>query len=138
MSSQANSAGSQSSNQPGQPSNGSQNPSSQSLQQAAQALQQAARSMQPGRPSSQQASSQPGESSQSSEGGDGSGTHADMDISSIEQELQRRARREWGQLPGNLRTEILQGSQRKPNGDYAKLIKWYSEEIQKAQEKLAP
>ncbi|WP_166824240.1 hypothetical protein [Thalassoroseus pseudoceratinae] len=138
MSSQASSSSSKPSNQPGQQSGNSPSQSSQSLKQAAEALQQAARSMQPSQPSSQQASSEPGQSSQSLEGGDGSGTQADTDIHSIEQELKRRARREWGQLPGNLRTEILQGSQRKPNGDYAKLIKWYSEEIQKAQENKTP
>ena len=35
-------------------------------------------------------------------------------------------------LSGNLKTEILQSSQRKANGDYAKLIKLYFEELAKA------
>lgn len=50
----------------------------------------------------------------------------------LDTELKRRAMKNWGKLPGNLKTEILQSSQRKANGDYAKLIKLYFEELAKA------
>jgi hypothetical protein len=50
----------------------------------------------------------------------------------LDMELKRRAMKNWGKLTGNLKTEILQSSQRKANGDYAKLIKLYFEELAKA------
>ncbi|NQV29032.1 MAG: hypothetical protein HQ518_32155 [Rhodopirellula sp.] len=50
----------------------------------------------------------------------------------LDTELKRRAMKNWGQLSGNLKTEILQSSQRKANGDYARLIKLYFEELAKA------
>lgn len=50
----------------------------------------------------------------------------------LDTELKRRAMKNWGKLTGNLKTEILQSSQRKANGDYAKLIKLYFEELAKA------
>ncbi len=48
-------------------------------------------------------------------------------------ELEKLRSRNWGQLPGHLQTEILQAAQKKPNGDYAKLIKLYFEEIARTQ-----
>jgi hypothetical protein len=50
----------------------------------------------------------------------------------LDMELKRRAMKNWGKLTGKLKTEILQSSQRKANGDYAKLIKHYFEELAKA------
>lgn len=50
----------------------------------------------------------------------------------LDADLQRRAMKNWGKLSGTLKTEILQSSQRKANGDYAKLIKLYFEELAKA------
>ena len=41
--------------------------------------------------------------------------------------------RNWGELPGELKTEILQAAKRKPDGDYARLIQKYFEEISKVQ-----
>ena len=46
----------------------------------------------------------------------------------------RREGRDWGKLPGHLQTEILQGAQKNPNGDYARLIRMYFTEIAKATE----
>ena len=66
-------------------------------------------------------------------GNSGTGTFAGGDIQGpLNIELQRRAMKNWGKLSGNLKTEILQSSQRKANGDYAKLIKLYFEELAKA------
>ncbi len=44
----------------------------------------------------------------------------------------RREGRDWGKLPGNLQTEILQGAKRSPNGDYSRLIRLYFREIARA------
>jgi hypothetical protein len=102
----------------------------QSLQQAAQALQQAAQEMtgngqQPNR-------STPGNANSTSPGGGEGNSSEGGDLSPLQQQLQAQAMRNWGKLPGKLKTEILQSAQRKANGDYAKLIKLYFEEIAKA------
>lgn len=48
--------------------------------------------------------------------------------------LKRRiAGRKWGELPGKLQTEILQAAQKKPNSEYADLIRKYFKEIAKTQ-----
>lgn len=66
-------------------------------------------------------------------GNSGTGAFVAGDIGGpLDTELKRRAMKNWGRLPGNLKTEILQSSQRKANGDYAKLIKLYFEELAKA------
>ena len=46
--------------------------------------------------------------------------------------MKRQALQNWGKLPGKLQTEILQSAGRKKNGDYAKLIKLYFEELAKS------
>lgn len=45
----------------------------------------------------------------------------------------RLAGRKWGELPGTLQTEILQAAQKKPNSEYADLIRQYFKEIAKTQ-----
>jgi hypothetical protein len=66
-------------------------------------------------------------------GNSGTGAFAAGELTGpLNTELQRRAMKNWGKLSGNLKTEILQSSQRKANGDYAKLIKLYFEELAKA------
>jgi hypothetical protein len=52
--------------------------------------------------------------------------------------LRHQNREEWGQLSGQLKTEILQGNKQKPEGDYARLIKLYSEELLKKQQSQPP
>lgn len=144
--------------QPGQPGQGQSNgtspsplaKSAQSLKQAAQALARAAQQSQPGRspggppsgsgqpdaqgqPGGQQASadgqSQPGGEGGGAGGGSGTGAQVEADLSRLESELKKLSGRDWGQLPGHLRTEIIQAARRRPNSDYSKLIKLYFEEI---------
>jgi len=113
---------------------------SQSLKEAAKSLAQAAENMQPRKMNNQnrmkngnnKASFQFSESAQG-EGVNGTGAQVEVDLTQLNSELQRLSRREWGQLPGQLRTEILQGSRQKNNGDYARLIKLYFQEIAKTQ-----
>jgi len=52
-------------------------------------------------------------------------------LTNLDEELKRQAMQNWGKLPGKLQTEILQSAGRKKNGDYAKLIKIYFEELAK-------
>lgn len=51
------------------------------------------------------------------------------DLRKLEAELKKQTGRDWGQLPGNLKTEILQAARRRPNSEYSRLIKSYFEEI---------
>jgi hypothetical protein len=58
---------------------------------------------------------------------------SDMAMQQLELELKNLKSRNWGQLPGKLRTEILQSKKKNPNADYARHIKLYFEEIAKQQ-----
>ena len=62
-------------------------------------------------------------------GNQGTGAQAAVDLRQLESQLKSLSGRDWGQLPGHLRTEIIQAARRKPNSDYAKLIKHYFQEI---------
>jgi hypothetical protein len=129
----------------GQPSALAQN--AQALDQIAQMLNDAAQQLQPngqqgqqpgqpGQPGqqAQNQQAQPGQPGQagSGEGSTGTGNQQTADLSPLDVQLKRHAAKNWGQLPGKLQTEILQSAQRKANGDYAKLIKLYFQEISKA------
>ncbi len=59
------------------------------------------------------------------------GTQVDVDLKQLDVELKKQAQRNWGKLPGQLRTEILQGASKTPRPEYAKQIKSYFEEIAK-------
>lgn len=126
-------------NQPGQQTqqrNGALAEAADALQQAAEMLSDAAQQLaadgsqsddNQGQSNQQPSSQQPGL------GNSGTGSFADGEIKGpLDTELKRRAMKNWGKLSGNLKTEILQSSQRKANGDYAKLIKLYFEELAKA------
>ena len=64
-------------------------------------------------------------------GGDGSGTNVTVDLRQLDAELKRQASRNWGRLPGQLRTEILQGAGKKSHPEYTQRIKSYFDEITK-------
>ena len=126
-------------NQPGQQTqqrNGALAEAADALQQAAEMLSEAAQQLaadgsqsgdNEGQSNQQPSSQQPGL------GNSGTGSFADGEIKGpLDTELKRRAMKNWGKLSGNLKTEILQSSQRKANGDYAKLIKLYFEELAKS------
>jgi hypothetical protein len=92
------------------------------MQQAAQSLQRAAQQMakatKPGEPN------QP--SNPTAEGAKGGG---DADSTKIAKELARFSGKKWGELPGQLRTKIVQEMKAKYGDDYARMIKLYFEQI---------
>jgi hypothetical protein len=54
---------------------------------------------------------------------------AAADLSELKDLVRRKTGRTWGELPGHLRTEILQMSQGRYRDDYARLIQLYFREI---------
>lgn len=101
-----------------------------SLQQVASMLQAAAQQMN-GRPAS---GSQPASGSPSGVprglGNAGTGNFSAGPVGDVpDVVLNPGSQKDWGRLPGRLKTEILQATQRKPDGDYSKLIKLYFEEL---------
>jgi hypothetical protein len=112
---------------------------SQALKQGAESMRQAARDMQlrPGEGGQQQmASSEPGKPGQShgnSRQASSHGANESARIVDMQSHLKNLSSRNWGQLPGTLQTEILQATRRRPDGDYARLIKMYFEDISRTQ-----
>ncbi len=133
--------------QPGE--NGSpMNPSAaQSLQEAAAALQQAARQLQPSPQQrmsqlSQNASQQgrAGQPPPNSEAANnpGSDSSPGVNLTDLELHLQELSTRNWGELSGTLKTELQNTSRKRPEGDYARLIKLYFEDISRRQAPEVP
>ncbi len=54
---------------------------------------------------------------------------AESDLSELQALIRARTGRAWGELPGHLRTELLQMSQGRYRDDYARLIQLYFREI---------
>lgn len=63
--------------------------------------------------------------------GQSDAAQVESDLKLLDAELKKQAQRNWGKLPGQLRTEILQGATKTPRPEYAKQIKSYFEEIAK-------
>jgi len=110
------------------------------LDRAADALSQAAQQLEPGQQADASGQSKldfdnlpPDMRRNETPGGEGgkkmSGGEGEIDIDDLEREFDRLSKREWGQLPRNLRTEILQSAGAKPDSEYARLIKLYFREI---------
>ncbi len=57
------------------------------------------------------------------------GGTADPDLTEIKELIRRKTGRAWGELPGHLRTEILQTAQGRYRDDYVRLIQLYFREI---------
>ncbi len=121
----------------GNPSqSGQQLSSSEALRQAAQSMRQAA-----GKSGMSQSQQKPGDSDQQAqESSSGSGNEA-SDFGSTQQlaelmqmqiDLSNMSKRDWGKLPGELQTELLESSQKKASGEYQKLIRRYFNDISKA------
>jgi hypothetical protein len=91
------------------------------MQKAAQALQQAAQQLAPGKPGQPQPNSQPAELGVASQGR--------PDPSLLGKDMQQYAGKPWGELPGQLRTKIIQDMKEKYGDDYARRIKLYFEQI---------
>ncbi len=96
---------------------------SQSMHQAAEDLRAASQPSQ----SLAQAPSQPGENPVLDP--NGLGQMAEVNGSALDPARLARGGRAWGELPGHLRTEILQMSQGQYRADYARLIQLYFREI---------
>ncbi len=54
---------------------------------------------------------------------------AEADLSALQDLVRKKTGRQWGELPGHLRTEILQLSKGRYRDDYARLIQLYFREI---------
>lgn len=95
--------------------------------------QQAGQPGQPGQPNGPAEAGEPGEPGQpgGAIAGGGGGAQAEPDLKQLDAELKKQGQRNWGKLPGQLRTEILQGANKKTRPEYARQIKSYFEEIAK-------
>jgi hypothetical protein len=93
---------------------------------AAQSLQQAAKGMQGASDQKAQGSSQPG--GDNPNGGDADGKRPPVS-SDVAKELERHAGKKWGDLPGELRTRILQDVKAQYGDDYARIIRLYFESL---------
>lgn len=89
-----------------------------------------------------QPSQQPGESPSEESGAPSTapsgqptefGTQETLRLADLEAHLEQMTSRNWGELPGTLKTEILQSSRKRPRGDYARLIRLYFESISRAE-----
>jgi hypothetical protein len=61
-----------------------------------------------------------------------------LDLAELKARVRSKTGRTWGELPGHLRTEILQMSQGRYRDDYARLIQLYFREIAAGAEQLQP
>ncbi len=57
------------------------------------------------------------------------GGKAEADLTALKEAIRRNTGRSWGELPGHLRTAILDTSQGRYREDYARLIQLYFREI---------
>lgn len=109
------------------------------LSKAAAALQEAAQRLKPRKPGERQAPSegsdgqQPSDETGTDEPTDGSGTTETVRLTQLAEQLNARAMRNWGELPGELQSELQQRSQGRPDSDYAPLIRMYFNEISRRQ-----
>lgn len=105
------------------------------LRQAAQSMRQASgqggksESKQQGEPS-KQAPQQSG-TSPGGESSDFGTTQQLAELMQLQVDLSNMSKRDWGQLPGELQTELLESSQKKPTGEYQRLIRRYFNDISK-------
>jgi hypothetical protein len=63
-------------------------------------------------------------------GGDGSGRNNPfVDLTRIEAQFQHMSQKNWGRLPGQMETEILQSTRKKPHTEYTMQVKRYFENL---------
>jgi hypothetical protein len=105
----------------GQLNQGQPQSASASMQRAAQALQRAAQQLDP-----QNQQGQATVSTQSNRGASGEGR---PDPSLLGPDMKKYAGKRWGELPGELRTKIIQDMKARYGDDYARVIKLYFEQI---------
>jgi hypothetical protein len=103
-------------------SQGKPQPAQEAMQQAAQSLQQAAQQVgqqQRGQPNNQQTQTPPL----------GAEAGGQPDLSMFGEDAKKYAGKRWGELPGELRTKIVQDLKARYGDDYARIIKLYFEQI---------
>jgi hypothetical protein len=101
---------------------GKPNSAQSSMNQAAQSLAKAAQSMS----QSKQRSQPTGPTNPSEEGAAGGGA---VDSKLLPKELAKYSGKRWGELPGEVRSKIVQEMKAKYGDDYARMIKLYFEQI---------
>jgi hypothetical protein len=71
-----------------------------------------------------------------SQAGDGSGRkNPFVDLRTIDAQFKGLTNRNWGKLPGQLETEILQSTRKKPHVEYSRQVKRYFENLAGGQQK---
>ena len=90
----------------------------------------------PGKPSSAGKSDSNEESQATNQSDFGNADEAR--IVELENHLKGLTTRNWGELPGSLKTEILQATRKRPDGDYSQLIRRYFDEISRSQQPELP
>jgi hypothetical protein len=68
----------------------------------------------------------------------GTGTRQGLSLTDLELHLKELSTRNWGELEGTLQTELQNTSRKRPEGDYARLIKLYFEDISRRQAPAVP
>ena len=119
---------------------------SQNLKQTAANLRQAMEQFglpqgQPGKPGNKNGKPNSPQNAKSTQEGENTSDFGNTDearIVEMENHLKGLSTRNWGELPGTLKTEILQAARKKPDGDYAKLIRRYFDEISRTQQPDLP
>ena len=102
-----------------------------SMKQAAEGLRAAAQSSNPGPPSPDALAGQAGETKPGT-AADPNGApagRAEPDLGALQAAVRSQTGRAWGELPGHLRSEILQMSKGRYRDDYSRLIRLYFREI---------
>jgi hypothetical protein len=107
----------------------------QAMRAAADRLRAAAETGSPGEGRRSMARSEPGSTPASDPEGGRAGVAAPADLPALQELVRTKTGRAWGELPGHLRTEILQMSQGRYRDDYARLIQLYFREIADAGDK---
>ncbi len=121
-----------------QPAMPAPSPATSSLQQVAQSLNQAAQQLgltpgqaQQGASSQSAAANAQGNPAPEGESSD-FGARETVRLTDLEVQLRNISARNWGELPGQLQTEILESARRRGGGDYGKVIQRYFEEVSRA------
>jgi hypothetical protein len=96
---------------------------------AAERLRSAAEAGSPGEGRSSVARSEPAPGPSTDPQGGRAGVAAPAELGALQEMVQQKTGRAWGELPGHLRTEILHMSQGRYRDDYARLIQLYFREI---------
>jgi hypothetical protein len=122
---------------PGQDGQPSDQAGSEAMRRVAESLQQAASQMGLQRSQGSQNQGQNQQSGDAQEGADGPqggyGARGPLSLAELEAELGRISQRNWGQLPHRVESELQLSQQKKPDGDYARLIRMYFEDVARQQ-----